>query len=217
MLCPARILHAIHGSSAWIQFHVIIRRHHSASCFLALNFGEGTAHPSQLTNLIFPERSNSGYLTWFGHNIAREEAQPSAMWIDRTDGLSDWSYLGADVGVVLGKNMPTLVAWCIVCPRCPYRKSLPKDRWPEMCWNVSGTGILRFRLASPMLHAQSPWCYLLLGNVAYSWLAAKEQIIWVDLVLLATCLLILWRWKMCVQTAWHWQMEMCRCLLVVSR
>lgn len=38
--------------------------------------------------------------------------------------------------------------------------------------------------------------------MGYSWLSAKEPLIWVDLLLLATCLLILWCWNMCVQATW---------------
>lgn len=71
-----------------------------------------------------------------------------------------------------------------------------------MLWNGSGTGVLRFCLSSPMFDTQSPQCSPLLGSVGYSWLSAKEPLLWLDLLLLATCLLILWCWNMCAQATW---------------
>jgi len=49
------------------------------SGFLPFNLREGAGQTSQLTNLSFLEKHNSGSLTWFEQNITKEEEYASAM------------------------------------------------------------------------------------------------------------------------------------------
>lgn len=51
--------------------------------FLPLNLWEGAGHNSQLANLIFLERHNSGCLMWFEHSISKKEEYAFTRWIEQ--------------------------------------------------------------------------------------------------------------------------------------
>lgn len=80
--CTRRLLSRLFGLYAWRLVLTAPKCITAFSIlpvgFLPFNLGEGVGQTSQPTNLIYLKRHNSGYLTWFEHNITKEEEYASA-------------------------------------------------------------------------------------------------------------------------------------------